>query len=83
MTSICSHVMAATVLVESLGEMCIDYPRYNKAYLESLLDKLTTKKQAAHRPRNYTAGASHVQPHGDSSEEEEEEEVEEEDLDNL
>ena len=74
--------MAATVLVESLGEMCIDYPRYNKAYLESLLDKLMTKKQAAHRPRK-TAGALHVQPHGDSSEEEEEEEAEEENLDEV
>ena len=40
------------------------------------MDKLTTKKRAAHRPLE-TRGALRMQPHGDSASEDEEEEGEE------
>ena len=68
MMSICSHVIAANVqLVKDT---------YDKDYLERLLEKLTTKKRAAHRPLE-TRGALRMQPHGDSASEDEEEEGEE------
>ena len=80
--SLCSHVIATTVLVD-VSEPCVDFARYDKGSLEMLLEKVTTKKQAAHRPRK-TAPALQVQPHGDSSEEDEEgEEESDEDLDEI
>ena len=77
MCGLCSHVLAVTVwLDKTVG--------FDRAYLESQLEKLCEKpKRAAHRPRK-TAEASRVQPHGDSASEDSDDndgDDEEEDLD--
>ena len=61
---ICAHVVAITALFIP-GE-------YDREYLKTLADKLTTTKRKAHRPKNVVAG-NRIQPHGDSEEDEEEE----------
>jgi hypothetical protein len=57
MIGLCSHTMALTCRLDN---------GYNQAFLESLLQKLVTKKRAKHRPKK-TVGGKHKQPHGDSS----------------
>ena len=51
--------------------MCLFSTRvcFDRDALENLLEEVSEKKRAAHRPKN-VAGASSVQPHGDSSDEE-------------
>ena len=61
---ICAHVVAIIALFIP-GE-------YDREYLKTLADKLTTTKRKAHRPKNVVAG-NRIQPHGDSEEDEEEE----------
>ena len=74
MCGLCSHVLAVTVwLDKTVG--------FDRAYLESLLEKLCEKsKRAAHRPSK-TAAADRIQPHGDSESKESSVDDEEEDLD--
>ena len=65
MTSICSHVLAGTVLLQN--ELDTE-GTYGRPFLESLVEKLVTTKRGAHRPAQ-PAGGLQVQPPGDSEEE--------------
>jgi hypothetical protein len=51
---------------EVIDAMCVDArTSYNKAYLETLVEKLTSTKRAAHRPCA-TVGGSRIQPDTDT-----------------
>ena len=77
MTSICSHVLAGTVLLQN--ELDTE-GTYGRPFLESLVEKLVTTKRGAHRPAQ-PAGGLQVQPAGDSEEEDTSEAEEGPDLD--
>jgi len=61
----CAHIIAVTC-TEVIDAMCVDArTSYNKAYLETLVEKLTSTKRAAHRPCA-TVGGSRIQPDTDT-----------------
>jgi len=70
MMGICSHTIAVTIRFgkEANGA-------YTEDYLDQLLEKLSDKKRASHRPKK-TLGGAHIQPHGDSDDDGEQEEEE-------
>ena len=80
MTSICSHVLAGTVLLQNELDTEGTYGADLSWRAWSLVEKLVTTKRGAHRPAQ-PAGGLQVQPPGDSEEEDTSEAEEGPDLD--
>ena len=65
MTSNCAYEVAITGLYIT-DAMCVpEKTSFDQAYLEVLLDKVSTVSRASHRPRN-TVGGAHIQPQDDT-----------------
>jgi hypothetical protein len=86
-SSNCSHTIAVTALFITDAQCVSGWKSFawsfDRGYLETLLEKVTLRTRAAHRPRNIVAG-TRIQPTDDTVEEEGDgEESEDEDLDDM
>lgn len=77
MTSNCAHEVAITACFIT-DAMCVaGKTSFDKTYLKTLLEKVSTVSRASHRPRN-TVGGSHIQPRDDVVEDDDVNEEDEE-----
>ena len=65
MTGECSHIIAVTMEYIEDADCVEGRSSYDKAYLETLVEKLTHTTRAAHRPRA-TVGGARIQPDTDT-----------------
>jgi hypothetical protein len=80
MVSNCSHEVAVTALYIPDADCVPGKTSYDKAYLETLVEKVSAVSRASHRPRKIVGGA-HIQPRDDTVEDDDDEEDEEDEDD--